>query len=171
MLAKPNRGVVSKGSCASVISGSIYGKENLKFKIFDSFNNPQALEICYQEIKIYLSLEFLQGKVIPKFYGFFNLYGFLILALEDCGIPVPETEYPSLKMKIEKALQAIKIAGVEHHDLECRNGIYPNILVKNKKIRIIDFHISEFNESYGLHVRKKRLVTRRTFKDKKKETL
>ena len=144
-------GGVSKGRCGSVISGSINGKENIKFKILDSFNNPKALEICYREIEIYLCLESLQGNMIPMFYGFFNLHGFLILALEDCGNPVTQAEYPSLKTEIEIALKEIKNAGVKHNDLECRNGIHPNILVKNRNIRIIDFHISEIrNESVNV---------------------
>jgi hypothetical protein len=166
-LLERNRGAVSKGICGSVISGSIYGKENIKFKILDSFNNSKALEICQHEIMIYIALESLQGIAIPMFYGFFNLHGFLILALEDCGNPVTEAEYPSLKGKIETVNRQIKQLNVDHNDLECRNGIYPNILVNNGNVRIIDFHISKSNEAIKLLEKRIRIPIPRDAKDKR----
>jgi hypothetical protein len=165
-LLERKRGAVSKGCCGSVISGSLANKQNIKFKILDSFNNPQAQEICKQEIDIYIALEPLQGKVIPMFYGFFNLHGFLILALEDCGNPVSQSMYPSLKEKIEAALRQIKESNVEHNDLECRNGIYPNILVNRGNVRIIDFHVSKLNEKIKVSEEQIRIPIQR---DKKRK--
>ena len=168
-LLERKRGAISKGSCGSVISGSIANRENIKFKIFDSFNTPDALETCHQEIMIYIALESLQGSVIPMFYGFFNLHGFLILALEDCGNPVTEAEYQSLKSKIEIALNEIEKARVKHNDLECRDGIYPNILVKNGNIRIIDFHISESTETIKESEERSKIPTERERVSKNKK--
>jgi hypothetical protein len=137
--------VVNKGCVGSVISGSISAcEEDIKLKMLDSFNNDKALEICKAEISFYKQLESLQGSLIPKFYGFFNLHGFLILALEDCGNPITESEYLQFKDEIDAAVAQIESFGVSHCDLECRGGIYPNILNKDGSIRIIDFHVSTF---------------------------
>jgi hypothetical protein len=89
----------------------------------------------------YKELETLQGKSIPKFYGFFNLHGILILAMEDCGHPLKVDEFPALKSRILLAVSAFNEKQVKHNDLEIRetNGlqVYPNILVKDGEIRII----------------------------------
>ncbi|KAJ3251407.1 hypothetical protein HK103_002420, partial [Boothiomyces macroporosus] len=42
-------GVMAKGLCGAVISGNIYGYDNIKFKTVDSFNIPDALKICETE--------------------------------------------------------------------------------------------------------------------------
>lgn len=146
-IAERNQGATSRGCCGAVISGSIRGKENIKFKTMDSFNRPTALEDCMKEIGFYHKLEALQGTVIPNFYGFFNLHGMLILAVEDCGTPLPLSDIITYEDKVKKAISKINGIKVKHGDLEVRelNGVqvYPNILVKSGEIRIIDFHISE----------------------------
>ncbi|KAJ3250173.1 hypothetical protein HK103_003791 [Boothiomyces macroporosus] len=136
-------GVMSRGACGAVISGSIYGYDNIKLKTVDSFNIPKALEICQKETAIYHKLENLQGRIIPRFFGFFNLHGILILALEDCGTPLKDTEFDAYQEKVDAAIKEINSYGVKHADLESRSQVYPNILLKGNCIRIIDFHISE----------------------------
>lgn len=139
-------GVTSRGCCGAVISGSMYGNENIKFKTMDSFNRATALEDCEKEIRFYAKLETLQGNFIPKFYGFFNLHGMLILALEDCGTPLPISCINMYEEKVKTAISKINGMKVQHGDLEIRelNGVlvYPNILMKMGQIRIIDFHVS-----------------------------
>ena len=146
-VAERNQGATSRGCCGAVISGSIRGKENIKFKTMDSFNRPTALEVCMKEISFYEKLEDLQGTFIPIFYGFFNLHGILILAIEDCGTPLPLSAINTHEDKVKKAISEINGMKVKHGDLEVRelNGVqvYPNILVKSGEIRIIDFHVSK----------------------------
>jgi hypothetical protein len=138
-------GVTYRGCCGAVISGSMYGNENIKFKTTDSFNRATALEDCEKEIRFYAKLETLQGNFIPKFYGFFNFHGMLILALEDCGTPLPVSCFKMHEQK-ETAISKINGMKVQHGDLEIRelNGtlVYPNILMNMGQIRIIDFHVS-----------------------------
>jgi predicted Ser/Thr protein kinase len=138
------RNGIAKGCVGSVISGKIAGVDaEIKLKMVDSFNIADALRICETEVAFYRHLESLQGSIIPQFYGFFNLHGFLILALEDCGKPIGHEDYQLFNDQIENAVSQIKSLGVDHEDLESRDGIYPNILIKNKSIRIIDFHVSK----------------------------
>ena len=134
---------ISKGALGIVISGSIRNQENLKLKMVDTFNTPDALTSCLKEVDLYKKLQGLQGLIIPKFYGFFNLHGFLVLALEDCGTPITKAEFAQHKDTIDKAVRLIKDNGVVHGDLECRDGIHPNILRQGNEIRIIDFHVAE----------------------------
>ena len=149
-LAERKHGALSRGCCGAVISGSIFTHVDIKFKTIDSFNNAGAMEICLKEIAAYQKLESLQGSVIPFFYGFFNLHGILIMALEDCGSPLAVSEIFSLQAKVNSAIEKINKFGLKHCDLEAResNGqkVYPNILVKENMIRIIDFHISKITD-------------------------
>lgn len=146
-LTERKYGSLSRGCCGAVISGSILNNDDIKFKTIDSFNNAGAMEICLKEISVYEMLESLQGSLIPFFYGFYNLHGILIMALEDCGSPLAVSDYPLFQAQIIDALKTINNLGLKHCDLESResNGqkVYPNILVKEDKIRIIDFHISQ----------------------------
>jgi hypothetical protein len=136
-LAERNHGALSRGCCGAVISGSISGHDDIKFKTIDSFNEPDAMSICLNEIAAYKKLESLQGNLIPEFYGFFNLHGILILALEDCGSPLAVSEISVFQTEIDDAIKTINGLGLQHCDLESRtsNGqkVYPNILVKKAR--------------------------------------
>ena len=135
---------VDNGALGTVFGGNLESQEDIKFKMVDSFNTAGALQLCETEVMFYKQLEELQGSVIPKFYGYFNLHGFLILALQDCGSPINQTEFFSLKTKIDKAVKKLDEFGVDQNDLECRDGVYPNILCKDGEVRIIDFHVAKF---------------------------
>jgi hypothetical protein len=160
-LAEINEGDVSRGCYGVVISGDISGKPSLKFKMVDSFNNSNAMEICEKEVAIYKKLESLQGEFIPQFYGFYNLHGFLIMALEDCGAPLPRSDYERFKAQIDLIIRKMESLNVQHNDLEFRqlNGrdVHPNILVKEGKIKIIDFHISIVKDEEAITKRQKLL--------------
>lgn len=149
-LTERKHGALSRGCCGAVISGSIFNIEDIKFKTIDSFNNADAMEICLKEIAVYEKLESLQGSVIPHFYGFFNLHGILIMALEDCGSPLAVCNIHLFRDQIDYAIKIINNHGLKHCDLESRESkgqkVYPNILVKQNKIRIIDFHISKITD-------------------------
>ena len=46
-----------------------------------------------REVRTYAALEHLQGNVIPKLYGFYEVWGILRLnALEPVGNAIPEDE-------------------------------------------------------------------------------
>lgn len=149
LVEREHGGALSKGCCGSVISGNIAGVENtLKFKTMDSFNHPDALQVLEKEAQIYKRLEDLQGTVIPIFYGFFNLHGILMLALEDSGSPLPVSRLCEMESKVHEAIRQVNQRNVAHRDLEVRESrgvkVYPNILVTNSnEIRIIDFHMSK----------------------------
>ena len=102
------------------------------------------------------------------FHGFFNLHGLLIIALEDCGEPVTQEMYPSLKEKIDAAVSRIRECNVDHNDLECRDGEYPNILQRDGDIRIIDFHVSRFIEEIIIPEEQTRTYLPRSAKNKTK---
>ena len=113
--------------------------------MYDPFKNPDAAAAQSQhEVTVYHKLKILQGSVIPKFYGYLNLHGFLIIALEDCGSPLKASEYDLYKEEIQAAIHSLSLLGVTHNDLEERDEMYPNILIHtgDGRIRIIDFHMS-----------------------------
>lgn len=133
--------VIGKGAVGTVVPGKLYGTPMIKFKMYDTYHDSSYNELSQKETLTCKKLKVLQGKVIPKFYGYFNYHGIIILALEDCGVPVSEDEYLSYKLKIDQCIKALREKGVEHRDLELRGGVYPNILRKGDDIRIIDFHL------------------------------
>jgi hypothetical protein len=57
---------------------------------------------------------------------------------KDCGNHIDDTEFVQIHDQIENAVSQIKSLGVDHEDLELRDGIYTNILAKHGSIRIID---------------------------------
>jgi len=133
--------IIRKGAVGTVVSGQLLGTPLIKFKMYDTYHDPDYLQVSEGEVSTYKVLRDLQGSVIPRFYGYFNYHGIIILALEDCGEPVSESEYGLFQKTIERCVAALRSLGVDHRDLELRDGVYPNILKKGDEIRIIDFHL------------------------------
>jgi hypothetical protein len=78
-----------------LISVSV-GKSDLRvvFKVVDKLRYPDAASTLEDEASAYASLEDLQGKVIPKLYGFYEVWGILrLLALEPVGDAISQDGY------------------------------------------------------------------------------
>jgi tRNA A-37 threonylcarbamoyl transferase component Bud32 len=78
----------------------------------------------YNEASAYAALESLQGQAIPKFFGFYEIWGILkLLALEPVGYAIPEGEIigQGLRTKMRTALRCIHDAGFVHGDIARRN--------------------------------------------------
>jgi hypothetical protein len=108
-----------------LISVSV-GKSDLRvvFKVVDILRYPDAASTLEDEASAYASLEDLQGKVIPKLYGFYEVWGILrLLALEPVGDAIPQDAYidQTLLGKMEGTLQCIHDAGFVHGDIARRN--------------------------------------------------
>jgi tRNA A-37 threonylcarbamoyl transferase component Bud32 len=77
--------------------------------------------------------------VIPKFYGYYNVWGILnILALEPVGDSIEEdrTISRNLRKKMRNALRRIHSAGYLHGDIARRN-----ICERNGKVFFIDLEL------------------------------
>jgi tRNA A-37 threonylcarbamoyl transferase component Bud32 len=77
-----------------------------------------------REVRTYAALEHLQGNVIPKLYGFYEVLGILrLIALEPVSHAIPEDEKinQSLRTKIKTALRCIHLAGFIHVDIARHN--------------------------------------------------
>jgi hypothetical protein len=111
--------------------------ENLSVmcKVVDMFQNQTAIAALEAESRVYLALRHLQGRYIPKVYGYFNVWGILrLLALENVGEALSDDSIsPSLRRKMRAALQHIHDAGYIHGDIERRN-----FCVKNGVVFIVD---------------------------------
>jgi len=108
-----------------LLSGSI-GKSDLHvvFKVVDALRYPDAASMLENEASAYAALEELQGKAIPKLYGFYELWGILhLLALEPVGDAIPQDADidQTLLGKMEDTLQRIHDAGFVHGDIARRN--------------------------------------------------
>jgi hypothetical protein len=93
-------------------------------KVVDVTRYPEAGVLLYNEARAYAALESLQGQVIPKFHGFYNMWGILkLIALEPVGDAIPEDENidQTLRMKMRATLRRIHGAGFVHGDITRRN--------------------------------------------------
>jgi tRNA A-37 threonylcarbamoyl transferase component Bud32 len=85
---------------------------------------PDAADFLAREVRAYAALEHLQGNVIPKLYGFYEIWGILrLIALQPVGDAIPEDEQidQTLRTKMKTALQCIHLAGFVHGDIARRN--------------------------------------------------
>ena len=85
-----------RGASSCVVDGRLLqpsiGKGDLRvvFKVVDALRYPDAASTLEDEASAYAALEELQGKVIPKLYGFYEVWGILhLLALEPVGDAIP----------------------------------------------------------------------------------
>ena len=93
-------------------------------KVVDAMRYPDAVEMLDAEVRAYAALIKLQGKVIPKFYGFYRVWGILwLIALQLVGEAIGENEPidEQLREKMRKALGCIHEAGYVHGDVARRN--------------------------------------------------
>ena len=119
-----------RGASGCVVNGRLLqpsiGKSDLHvvFKIVDALRYPDAASTLEDEASAYAALEELQGKVIPKLYGFYEVWGILhLLALGHVGDAIPgDAEIDeTLLGKMKKTLQCIHDAGFVHGDIARRN--------------------------------------------------
>ena len=101
-------------------------KPNLQVvcKVVDVSRYPDATDLLVHEVRAYAALENLQGDVIPKLYGFYEVWGILrLIALEPVGNAILEDEQinRTLRTKMKTALGCIHRAGFIHGDIARRN--------------------------------------------------
>jgi tRNA A-37 threonylcarbamoyl transferase component Bud32 len=93
-------------------------------KIADVIHTPDARIALQDEAKMYAALRSLQGTVIPKLYGYYEVWGILhMLALEPVGKVISEDRVitTTLRGKMKAALARIHSAGYIHGDIARRN--------------------------------------------------
>lgn len=93
-------------------------------KVIDVTRYPEAGVSLYNEARAYAALEGLQGQEIPKFYGFYEMWGILkLLALEPVGYAIPEDEdiNQELREKMRTTLRRIHNVGYIHGDISRGN--------------------------------------------------
>jgi len=76
-------------------------------KVVDVIRRDDLDDMLESELRTYAALQDLQGKVIPRLYGYYNVWGILdILALEPVGHAVTEdqTITPALRELMKSAL-------------------------------------------------------------------
>ena len=119
-----------RGANGSVVGGELLRESILSrdvdviFKIVDVMRYPLTGDSLADEARAYTNLQHLQGRIIPKLYGFYSVWGILhLLALQPVGnsISVDEEIDQALRRKMKKALQRIHDAGFVHGDIARRN--------------------------------------------------
>jgi hypothetical protein len=116
----PQRGCTLRASLARSDEGDL----NVFCKIVDLFHSSDIINALDTEVCRYAALQNLQGVVVPRVYGYYDVWGLLkLLALEDVGTAIPEDAPISTKMRrqMKSALARIHSAGYVHGDIARRN--------------------------------------------------
>ena len=93
-------------------------------KIIDLFQRGDAMDALDTEVRNYATLHHLQGTVIPRVHGYYDVWGLLrLLALEDVGTAIPEDRPISTqtRRRMRSALARIHSEGYIHGDIARRN--------------------------------------------------
>jgi hypothetical protein len=114
------------GGC--VVPAQFLGPSDRKFsvvcKVVDIMRYPEAGVFLRNEARAYAALKGLQGREIPKFHGFYEIWGILrLLALEPVGNAIPEDENidQGLRVKMRATLRHIHEVGYIHGDIARQN--------------------------------------------------
>ena len=117
-----------QGGCtlkAKLLRGlSAGGDLNVFCKIVDLYQRREFIDALDMEVHNYATLQDLQGKVIPRVHGYFEVWGHLkLLALEDVGITIPLDGEINTRTRalMKSALARIHSAGYVHGDIARRN--------------------------------------------------
>ncbi|KAM6492114.1 hypothetical protein JOM56_011838 [Amanita muscaria] len=118
----PRRGCTLK---ATLVRGCFAGSNlNVFCKIIDLFQRRDSINALDMEVSNYATLQDLQGIVIPRVHGYYDIWGLLrLLALEDVGTAIPEDGSISTRTRtlMKSALARIHSAGYVHGDIARRN--------------------------------------------------
>jgi tRNA A-37 threonylcarbamoyl transferase component Bud32 len=90
----------------------------------DVIHRPESGTALLSKARAYAALQTLQGHVIPKFYGYYNVWGILkILALEPVGTSIPKDQKISGKLcqKMKSTLGRMHSTRYLHSDITCHN--------------------------------------------------
>jgi hypothetical protein len=114
-------------------------------KIVDVIRRDDLDDMLNSELRTYAALQDLQGKVIPRLYGYYNVWGILdILALEPVGHAVTEdqTITPALRELMKSALGCIHTAGYLHGNITRQN-----FCIRQSKVFMVDLYMSHPSNS------------------------
>lgn len=118
----PQRGCTVRATLArGILAG---GSLDVFCKVVDLFQRKDSIDGLDREVRNYAILHNLQGEVIPRVRGYYDVWGLLrLLALEDVGTAIPETGPvdTQTRRKMKSALARIHSEGYVHRDIARRN--------------------------------------------------
>ena len=105
-------------------------------KVVDVIRRDDLDDTLNSELCTYVALLDLQGKVIPRLYGYYNVWGTLdILVLEPVGHAV--TEGQTITPALRELMKSIHAAGYLHGDI-ARHNFY----IKQHRVFMVDLDMS-----------------------------
>jgi hypothetical protein len=125
-------------------------------KVVDISRNPLRRAVLEDEVRAYAALRHLQGEVIPKVYGYYEVWGMLdLLALEPVGDAIQNEVVISdtLRKKMKKALRRIHEAGYLHGDIARRN-----FCQRDGKVFMVDLERSQATSSESEKAEEKNFI-------------
>ncbi|KAI9011549.1 hypothetical protein BC832DRAFT_352991 [Gaertneriomyces semiglobifer] len=121
-----------------VVEGTFH-REKVIFKIVDETKHDALTQELAHEVSVYEKLARLQGSVIPRFFGYVQVWEMLrVIVLEDCGTSLrallqTTDNVEALRQDCCIALVALHSTGIVHGDVRLENFV-----VSQRGVRILD---------------------------------
>jgi hypothetical protein len=125
-------------------------------KVVDISCNPPYRSVLENEVRAYAALQHLQGEVIPKVYGYYDVWRMLrVIALEPVGVAIQNEDVISknLRKRMKKALSQIHGAGYLHGDIAHRN-----FCQRDGKVFMVDLESSRATDNESEKAEEMRLL-------------
>ena len=119
-------------------------------KIVDIMRYSTTGDLLEGEASAYAALQSLQGYVIPKFYGLYEVWGILkLIALQPVGDAISENEDITweLRLKMRASVQQIHNAGYVHGDIARRN-----FCCKDSRVFLVDLESCQLAQHHSEQV-------------------
>ena len=109
---------------------------NVFCKAVDLFQSGSLIDMLNMEVRNYATLQDLQSMVIPRVYGYYDVWGLMrLVALEDVGSAISEVREIDNRTKLlmKSALARIHSKGYVHGDIARRN-----FCMRENKVFVVD---------------------------------
>jgi hypothetical protein len=133
-----------KGGCVARAKFPLDCKDQMEItvicKLIDVFRNIDSIEWLESEAQTYANLITLQGQVVPRIHGYYDLWGIVnFLMLQDVGVALSEGEAipHDLCQQMKIALGCIHAAGYIHGDIARRN-----FCVNGQEVFLVDLEMA-----------------------------
>ena len=133
-----------KGGCVARAKFPLDSKDQMEItvicKLIDVFRNVDSIEWLDSEAQTYANLITLQGQVIPRVHGYYDLWGIVkFLMLQDVGVALSAGEVipNDLCERMKIALGRIHTAGYIHGDIARRN-----FCVNGEEVFLVDLEMA-----------------------------
>jgi hypothetical protein len=137
--------MVGEGYCG-IVYRSHYNGHDLAIKMSDVYNNKEGVRLMKEEVKIYETLQSLQGTTIPRLWFYGESWGFYMIATSYVDGVHPSASHlgkQHIDQLVNDRLQELNDCGVIHGDVRDNNIL----VTPGGNVVLLDFSHSKVLDS------------------------